>query len=77
MLLLCYIKNVTLQISGGAAVSAAPTKQILGGALVSSAPTKQSVHPLSYTPHHFNIQSNWNRKNQRKQTLNASGRFGS
>ena len=30
MLLLCYIKNVTLQISGGAAVSAAPTKQILG-----------------------------------------------
>ena len=32
MLLLCYIKNVTLQISGGAAVSAAPTKQILGGA---------------------------------------------
>lgn len=36
MLLLCYIKNVTLQISGGAAVSAAPTKQ--------------SMHPLELHP---------------------------
>ena len=47
MLLLCYIKNVTLQILGGAAVLAAPTQQILGGALVSSAPTEQIMHILS------------------------------